>query len=329
VLLSFCIPTYNFGAFIGAALDSIARQAGDDVEVVIVDGGSDDDTAEVVSRFNGRFARLVFDRRQRRGGIDRDLSRAVSLARGEYCWLFSADDVLVDDAVARMRRALDSHQDILLCNRVKCTFNLRQLHLQWWLSTSVSSKTFYLSDASDARNYANSARSLGALLSYISAIVFRRSLWPSNAESLQCMGSHFAAAVILLGAARSGATLHYLSEPLVMCRGENDSFLAEGSFRRFRIDVDGFELVMSLFADTPSLERAYRAVFRREHPAWRLAGPFERARTTAERDDLERRLRRYGYSRVTLRLARAVASMSLVVAVGRAADRGWRSRSDR
>lgn len=327
--LSFCIPTFNFGAFIGATLESIAAQAGADVEVVIVDGGSDDDTAAVVARFEGRFARLVFDRRPQRGGVDRDLSRAVSLARGEHCWLLSADDVLVPGAVARVLDALNTHRDLLLFNRVLCRLDLSPMRAQSWLSRSVGEKTFHLRDPVDALAYARAARSLGALFSYISTIVFRRALWPQKAHELPCMGSHFAAATILLGAARAGAALHYLPAPLVLCRGDNDSFLAGGSLRRFKIDVDGYEPVMALFAEPPALERAVRGVFRREHPAWRLAGPFERAADDAERDDLERRLRRYGYGDVAFRVARAVARAGVVVGAARAVRRAWRTRGRR
>ena len=47
--LSICIPTYNFGEFIGQALESLQRQYRPGVEVVILDGGSTDSTADVVS----------------------------------------------------------------------------------------------------------------------------------------------------------------------------------------------------------------------------------------------------------------------------------------
>jgi len=46
--LSICIPTYNFGRFIGETLDSILPQATEDVEVTVVDGASTDNTADIV-----------------------------------------------------------------------------------------------------------------------------------------------------------------------------------------------------------------------------------------------------------------------------------------
>ena len=92
--LSVCIPTYNFGAFIGETLQSIAAQLQDGVEIVVLDGGSTDDTAEVVGAFAQRYPQIRYHRRPERGGIDRDMARTVALARGEYCWLFGADDTM-------------------------------------------------------------------------------------------------------------------------------------------------------------------------------------------------------------------------------------------
>src|SRR5580658_6364649 len=78
--LSICIPTYNFGAFIGETLESIAAQLQDGVEVVVLDGGSTDETAEVVGAFAQRHPQIRYHRQPERGGIDRDMARTVALA---------------------------------------------------------------------------------------------------------------------------------------------------------------------------------------------------------------------------------------------------------
>src|SRR5207253_1068183 len=51
VKISFCIPTYNHGRFLGAALESILAQAPEDFEIVIVDGASVDETPAVVAEY--------------------------------------------------------------------------------------------------------------------------------------------------------------------------------------------------------------------------------------------------------------------------------------
>ena len=56
--LSICIATYNRGKFIGETLDSILVQMNPHVELVIVDGASPDNTAEVVGKYMTRFPQI-------------------------------------------------------------------------------------------------------------------------------------------------------------------------------------------------------------------------------------------------------------------------------
>lgn len=58
--LSICIATLNRAAFIGQTLDSIIRQATDEMEIVIVDGASSDNTKEIVEHYQRQFPRLRY-----------------------------------------------------------------------------------------------------------------------------------------------------------------------------------------------------------------------------------------------------------------------------
>ncbi len=78
--LSICIPIYNFGAFIGETLASILPQATDEVEVLVVDGASTDNTPEVIAAIQRTFPGLRYNRLEKKGGIDRDMARSVELA---------------------------------------------------------------------------------------------------------------------------------------------------------------------------------------------------------------------------------------------------------
>jgi abequosyltransferase len=62
ISLSICIPTYNFGKFIGQTLESIIPNLTEAVEVVILDGGSTDDTADVVAQKQRNFPQIQYHR---------------------------------------------------------------------------------------------------------------------------------------------------------------------------------------------------------------------------------------------------------------------------
>ena len=101
VRLSICIPVYNFGAFIGETLESIISQASDEIEIVVVDGDSTDNTTEIIQGYQRTFPRLHYHRLAKRGGIDKDMAMTVEFAHGEYCWLFGGE-ILDAGAIAKV-----------------------------------------------------------------------------------------------------------------------------------------------------------------------------------------------------------------------------------
>ncbi|MCL0030156.1 glycosyltransferase [Thermodesulfovibrionales bacterium] len=97
--LSICIATYNRAEYIGETLESIIPQITDEVEIVIVDGASTDDTSTVVKSYMEACKQIRYIRLPSKGGIDQDYCTAVEHARGEMCWLFPDDDLLKPNAI--------------------------------------------------------------------------------------------------------------------------------------------------------------------------------------------------------------------------------------
>lgn len=114
----------------------------------------------------------------------------------------------------------------------------------------------------------------------------------TRAEELN--GCHYAHAFRLFSLLRENGSLKYIQALLVFCRGDNDSCADGGMLARIALDLEGFEvLARRLFVEPPVLD-ALKAVMRREHPWFYLAGL--RSRTRDATNELERKLRTYGYS---------------------------------
>ena len=86
------------------------------MEVVVVDGASTDNTEGVVRRIAAKFPRLRYLRLEKRGGFDRDCCKTVELAQGEYCWLFTDDDLLKPGAVAAVLEATRKNYSLIVVN---------------------------------------------------------------------------------------------------------------------------------------------------------------------------------------------------------------------
>lgn len=266
IRLSICIPTYNFGHLIGQTLDSILPQLTDEVEVVILDGGSNDNTTAVVKQRMCANRQITYYQQGCRGGIDRDISKVVSLSTGEYCWLFSADDIMKSDSVAKVLNVIATGKDIYLCEHTLCTFDMVALEEYRIFNTLQTPKLFDFSILNDYRTYFEEARTSEAFFSFLSGPIFKRSRW-NQADGIpdSFNSTCWALAGRLLSLLPKGLTVQYTAENLLYKRGDNDSFLDKGVVHRLSISVDGFAHIADTLFGKESFETYHiRRVIRNE-----------------------------------------------------------------
>jgi len=244
--LSICIPTYNFGPFIGQTLNSLLPQISTGVEVIILDGGSTDDTADVVASRQRNYPQLAYHRQNFRGGIDRDIEKVVSLAQGKYCWLFSADDIMLPGAINKVLEAIKSNDDVYLCEHILCTLEMKPIREHPPFNNMPHSKLFNLADILQRKEYFRSARTSEAFFSFMSGPIFKKEVWDSATIPESFRGTCWIVAGHLLSVIPKGLTVNYLSEKLIYKRGENDSFSDQGLVNRFRISIEGFRHVANV-----------------------------------------------------------------------------------
>jgi glycosyltransferase involved in cell wall biosynthesis len=111
-LLTVGIPTYNSAHLITDAVVSIMRQGIDDLEIVIVDNASSDNTQEVVSNLNNPHIRYF--RNDVNTGMAGSWNRCVAEGRGTYFKFLCADDALLEGVLAKQISVLDNHPDVVL-----------------------------------------------------------------------------------------------------------------------------------------------------------------------------------------------------------------------
>lgn len=114
--LSICLATYNRAKYIGETIESILPQLCDGTELLVVDGASTDETPQVVEGYLRSCAKIRYFRLPVKGGVDRDYDRTVSLARGEYCWLFTDDDILKPGAISAVLAAISEGYGLIVVN---------------------------------------------------------------------------------------------------------------------------------------------------------------------------------------------------------------------
>ncbi len=300
IRLSVCIPTYNRASFIGETLQSILSQASDLVEVVVVDGASTDDTADIVTSFQSRFTNLVYYRGEHNNGVDKDMATAVELAHGDYCWLMSSDDLFKPGAISKMLDEIKSGADIYLCDVTLCSYDMRPIRDTKFLSDLRSKDQFDISDKGDLLTYLNLASSNNALFCYMSSIVFRRVRWLDVAYNERFSGTGYAHVFKLFSFIKKRCLIKYIPSALVLNRADNDSFSSLGIEKRYMLDFDGYLLLANELAFDPQLKREFLRVMTREHPWYRLIKLRSAVQSTVAWRQISSRLLAFGYSQRTL-----------------------------
>ena len=107
-LVSVVIPCYNQGRFLSEAIQSVLSQSHTELEVVVVDDGSKDDTPEVASGYAAKDAKVRLVRQQNRG-LAGARNRGLSESRGEYMVFLDSDDRLLEGALEVGVRELEAH----------------------------------------------------------------------------------------------------------------------------------------------------------------------------------------------------------------------------
>lgn len=104
------IPTYNRGPLVVEALTSVLAQTYEDLEIVVVDNGSTDDTEERLRPYLDRITYVKQENRGRAGARN----RAIEVARGAYIAFLDSDDTWLPDRLERQVPVLDADPETAL-----------------------------------------------------------------------------------------------------------------------------------------------------------------------------------------------------------------------
>ncbi|MDQ2799898.1 MAG: glycosyltransferase family 2 protein [Armatimonadota bacterium] len=115
--LSLCLPTYNRAALLGQALYAVLSQIGQEeaarVEVLVLDNASSDETPAVAEEAGRQSPHipLRYIRNPENLGPDGNFLKAIQMARGDFIYLLSDDDILLPGAVAKLLELIRKHPD--------------------------------------------------------------------------------------------------------------------------------------------------------------------------------------------------------------------------
>jgi len=108
VKFSIVIPSFNQGDFLGECLELLLRQSGSDTELIVVDGGSQDESPQIIQR---HAQRLAWWCSEPDAGQSDALAKGFRQARGEWLGWINSDDLLLEGGLDAVRVFLSEHPE--------------------------------------------------------------------------------------------------------------------------------------------------------------------------------------------------------------------------
>ncbi|HEP1062504.1 glycosyltransferase [Klebsiella aerogenes] len=216
--ISFVIPAYNAADYIFECVSSIINQKCDGYEVIIINDGSTDNTAEILASFQKQNSNVkVYN--VSNGGQSLARNIGVGHAKGEYIFFVDADDLISPDAIDKLYSVLDSCSVDMVFFNGKAFYeevNLQDEHtFNYIRNKKYYGKSFPLS------SFAVDVVNAGEFIAQPCLYIFRRKMFNENSfyPGIIHEDNLFTAKMML----NNAGSCYVLGEFLYMRRVRNDS----------------------------------------------------------------------------------------------------------
>lgn len=231
IKLSICIPTYNRADFIVEAIESIISQASNDIEIIISDNASTDNTEKIVRDYQIKFSHITYFRWTKNMGADRNFLKVIELAQGEYCWFMGSDDRVESGGIQHVLSQINSNQVLTgaTVNQAIYSSDFKYEIKGVPVFGSYLGSDYLFIDAE------NCFSTLGLYFGYISGQIINRNLWFEvvSYSNLETYCNSFVHVYVIGRMLQRRPKWLYIHKRCVGYRSGNDSFLKEhGIYKR-------------------------------------------------------------------------------------------------
>ncbi|MCR4580915.1 MAG: glycosyltransferase [Bacilli bacterium] len=116
--ISFIVPCYNSQDYMEHCIDSLLP-GGDQVEIIIIDDGSKDNTAKIADKYAKKYPKIVKVRHQENGGHGEGINQGIKMAEGRYVKVVDSDDWVDEKAYKTLLKKITKiNSDVVITNYV-------------------------------------------------------------------------------------------------------------------------------------------------------------------------------------------------------------------
>ncbi|BBN80395.1 hypothetical protein PA25_03800 [Pseudoalteromonas sp. A25] len=114
-LVSVLIPAYNCTKTIEEAINSVISQSYKNIEIVVIDDASKDNTYSVLNKLTSQYPNIRLYQNEKNLGYLRTFNKLLSLAKGEFITFLDSDDWIAEDKISKQLTLLLKHDEYGFC----------------------------------------------------------------------------------------------------------------------------------------------------------------------------------------------------------------------
>lgn len=123
VKVSVIVPVYNTKNYLKKCLDSLVNQTLKDIEIIIVNDGSPDNSQDIIDEYSTKYPNIIMSYKKKNGGLSDARNYGVKKASGDYIGFVDSDDFVETDMLEKLYlKAISNDFDMVVCD-IKYVFD--------------------------------------------------------------------------------------------------------------------------------------------------------------------------------------------------------------
>lgn len=112
-VLSIIVPIYNVEKYLEKCLTSIVEQLNKDIELILINDGSNDNSGEICRRYSLNNPNIIYIEKENEG-CSKTRNLGIDLAHGNYIWFIDSDDFIEKNSIEQILIQLNKEVDVLI-----------------------------------------------------------------------------------------------------------------------------------------------------------------------------------------------------------------------
>jgi abequosyltransferase len=219
ILLSICIPTYNRADLLFNNLNQIDKQLKNlpshfSVEIIIQDNNSEDNTLLLANQFKQKDNRFKFFTNNYNIGAENNFALCIDRSIGEYIWVLSDDDFILDNKLNSILDLLYTHKpDFVYMNN-------------FWYAEDFNVNEIPNNNEFKFKNYINNIAFLIKInywITFVSSGIFKRSNLADSFDYKKYLGSNLIHVYWFLSSVLNSKLSIHIENVMIACKANNNS----------------------------------------------------------------------------------------------------------